>query len=79
MFSTVAARARHGAVQSPPPHDPRLFAKSCRYAIPSALVTATRAAINALPARHRLSQRPCRSPCSHSHLSTIITRLKTIH
>ncbi|PWC16482.1 hypothetical protein DDT56_09605 [Brenneria corticis] len=53
------------------PMPPGLFAKSRRYAMPSAFVTAGRAAIDALPARHWLSRRPCRSPGGHAHLSAI--------
>nr|WP_240642603.1 hypothetical protein [Pectobacterium versatile] len=50
-------RPTQGA-QSPPPCEPRLPAKLCRCAVPSAFVTANRAASDAFPTRHWLSRRP---------------------
>ncbi|MCL6404977.1 hypothetical protein EXT70_04655 [Dickeya dadantii] len=42
-------------------------------AVPSAFAFAVRAARDVLPARHGLSQHPCRSPGEVAHLSTVLT------
>ncbi|TAI87465.1 hypothetical protein EG333_10235 [Pectobacterium versatile] len=62
-----------GRLKRRSPHDPRLLAKLCRYAVPSAFMTTFRADGDALPARHRLSRRPCRSLGAHSHRCIIFT------
>ncbi|ATZ95753.1 hypothetical protein DYD83_18395 [Dickeya fangzhongdai] len=46
-------------------------AKLRRYAVPSAFAFAVRAACDVLPARHRLSPRPCGSPGEVAHLSVV--------
>ncbi len=73
VFSaTVAARARHGAAQSPSPRDPWLFAVNCAASrCPSVFTPAVRTACDALQTRRRLSRRPCRSSGGHVHLCAI--------
>ncbi|MBN3168784.1 hypothetical protein H5A22_05640 [Pectobacterium brasiliense] len=44
-----------------------------RCAVPSALVSACRAAGDAFPTRHQLSRHPCRSLGGNDHLSAIFT------
>ncbi|QDX96693.1 hypothetical protein EGD00_05510 [Pectobacterium carotovorum subsp. carotovorum] len=65
-------RPTQGA-QSPPPCEPRLPAKSCRYAVPSVCMTPFRAASDAFPTRHWLSRHPCRSLGVHVHRCIIFT------
>ncbi|RJL23503.1 hypothetical protein D5074_10360 [Pectobacterium polaris] len=67
-----STRPTQGA-QSPPPCEPRLPAKSCRYAVPSALMITLRAASDAFQTRHWLSRRPCRSLGAHDHRCIIFT------
>ncbi|MCL6373970.1 hypothetical protein EXT64_13790 [Pectobacterium atrosepticum] len=62
-----------GRLKRRSPHDPRLLAKLCRYAVPSAFMTTFRADCDALPARHSLSRRPCRSLGGHAHRCIIFT------
>lgn len=61
--------------------------KSRRFAVPSVFMPAVRTACDALPARRRLSRRPCRSSGGHVHLCAIfyanqshkIKRLNFVH
>ncbi|MCL6379246.1 hypothetical protein EXT57_18020 [Pectobacterium brasiliense] len=62
-----------GRLKRRSPHDPRLLAKLCRYAVPSTFMTTFRADCDALPARHSLSRRPCRSLGGHAHRCIIFT------
>ncbi|MCA5928706.1 hypothetical protein LES60_18810 [Pectobacterium brasiliense] len=57
LMLPCSTRPTQGA-QSPPPCEPWLPAKLCRFAVPSVFMTVNRAASDAFPTRHWLSRRP---------------------